>query len=425
MTQAAVLAGLVALAATVLLTGLVVRFASALGVLDDPATRLHPACLHTRPIPRGGGVALFAAIVGTACLFLPHDRVLVAIVLGASVVALIGYLDDVRANIHPYSRLLGQLVAAGLLLAGGVLFREIPEGLDVLGITPYLSHEGALASLTLGALSVIWTVGLMNAVSWSSGVDGQISGVVVIAAFALACMGQQLGGGQGDSLPFVLATITAGAYAGFFLWHVYPQRIMPGFGGATLAGFLLAAASMLDMRLVPALVTLLAVPLIDAGWIVLKRTFTGHNPVWGDASHLHHQLLAIGWSRQEVAFFYWLATTLFGLLIFSVGIRAHAVACGAILGLACAIITWFNSAAEDARQERGPVGAGDRFAAGLSTRSRRNQARAKTRNDVDNVVTFDARPRLRGQSPGIARHSGAMIRLAAGRRGGWGPHQGS
>jgi UDP-GlcNAc:undecaprenyl-phosphate/decaprenyl-phosphate GlcNAc-1-phosphate transferase len=89
-------------------------------------------------------------------------------------------------------------------------------------------------------------------------------------------------------------------------WSFYPQKIMPGYGGGTLAGMILASLSILAGAKLATTGLLLIVPLVDGVWAITRRIATRHSPVWGDRQHLHHQLLAFGWKKWQVAIFYYL-----------------------------------------------------------------------------------------------------------------------
>lgn len=304
------------------LTPVVVRFAHALGILDNPKLRPHPAKLHSAPIPRGGGIPLYLAILFTSLLFLPVDQRLMGILLGGAVIVFVGFLDD-RRDINPYGRLVSQLFAAALVVLSGIgiAFISNPFGSGTID----LSHP-QIAFFFLGEMrhiwvlsalfATIWIIGLMNAVSWSSGVDGQLSGFAAISAMVIAILSLRFSADITQWPITVLASIVFGAFLGFLPWHVYPQKIMPGFGGATLAGFMLAVLSVLATAKVGTLLLLLAIPVADAFYILIRRVLSGKSPVWGDRGHLHHRLLDAGWSRSQVAMFYWAGTGLLGILAF-------------------------------------------------------------------------------------------------------------
>src|SRR3989344_1496258 len=144
-------------------TFIVIKNAGRLGIMDDPAKRAHPAKLHQQPIPSGGGLAVFEAILLTAIVFLPIDSRLAGILFGASFVVAIGFLDD-RRSLNPYLRLGVQFLAAGAVVISGI------------GITYATNPLGGLIHFDpvfFAAFTFVWIVGLMNAVNWSSGVDGQ------------------------------------------------------------------------------------------------------------------------------------------------------------------------------------------------------------------------------------------------------------
>jgi UDP-GlcNAc:undecaprenyl-phosphate GlcNAc-1-phosphate transferase len=101
---------------------------------------------------------------------------------------------------------------------------------------------------------------------------------------------------------------------GFLPWNFYPQKIMPGFSGSTLAGYMLAVLSILSTTKVGTLIVVLGVPLVDTGYTIVRRILSGKSPVWGDRGHLHHKLLDMGLSKRQVSIFYWATAALLGLI---------------------------------------------------------------------------------------------------------------
>ncbi|OGY10938.1 MAG: hypothetical protein A3A58_02905 [Candidatus Blackburnbacteria bacterium RIFCSPLOWO2_01_FULL_41_27] len=304
---------------SLLVTPLIIKLAPVLKIIDDPKIRRHPAILHTKPTPRGGGIPLFLAIAAASLIFLPQDGRLLAILLGGLVVVIIGFLDD-RRDSSPYMRLVAQFLSAGIVVASGIgiSFITNPFGgiIDLSGFQINFSLLGVEHSLWIfsALFGLVWIVALMNAVSWSSGVDGQLSGFAAISALVIAVFSLQYSADITQWPVTILAAITFGAFAGFLPWHAYPQKIMPGFGGATLAGYMLAVLSILTTAKVGILLVVLAIPVVDAGYSIVRRLMSGKSPVWGDKKHLHHRLLDAGFSRQKVAIFYWISTTILGIL---------------------------------------------------------------------------------------------------------------
>lgn len=316
----AIIPGVVSLILAYLLTPLVIKLAKRFNIIDDPKTNKHIKVIHTYPVPRAGGLATFIAIVVVSVIFLPISKPLAGILAGAAVITLVGILDD-KYNLNPYLRLFLGFVAALFPIAAGIgiAFVSKPGG----GIID-LSHPRIVFDL-LGETRSIWILSDLFALFWivfimnmlnmgAKGVDGQLPGVVVIAAGAIAAMSLKYQGDTSQWLIISLAAITSGAYLGFLPWNFYPQKIMPGYSGSTLAGYLLAVLAILSTTKVGILTVVLGVPLIDTGYTIIRRMVSGKSPVWGDRGHLHHKLLAAGWGKRRVAVFYWFITLLLGIL---------------------------------------------------------------------------------------------------------------
>ncbi|HCR35571.1 hypothetical protein A2130_02525 [Candidatus Woesebacteria bacterium GWC2_33_12] len=288
------------------LTPVVIKFAKRLKIIDDPKKSNHPKVIHTKPTPRGGGIPIFFAILTTTLLFIPIDKHLIAILMGAFVIFVMGFLDD-RYNLNPYLRLfLGLLGALIPILSGiGISFLTNPLGGIIDLSNPIISDIFAL----------VWIVFMMNMLNMGAkGIDGQLSGVTIISAITITALSFTYSADITQWSVIILTSTVAGAFLGFFPWHKYPQKIMPGYGGATLAGYMLAIASILSTTKVGTLIVVLGIPLIDTSYTVLRRIISGKSPVWGDRSHLHHKLLDSGFSKKQVSQVYWSLTSILGVL---------------------------------------------------------------------------------------------------------------
>ena len=289
-----------------LITFVVIKYAKKLKIMDDPKKSNHPKTIHTIPTPRGGGIPIFLALLVTSLVFIPIDKHLLSILIGALIISVMGHLDDVY-NLNPYVRLiLGGIAAIIPILAGiGISFLTNPLGGIIDLSNPLFSDIFAL----------IWIVFMMNMVNMGAkGIDGQLSGVTVIAALTIAALSFNYSTDITQWSVILISAITAGAFLGLFLWHKFPQKIMPGYGGSTLAGYLLAIASILSTTKVGTLIVVLGIPLIDTGYVVIRRILSGKSPVWGDRGHLHHRLLDYGLSKKQVSQVYWSATSILGIL---------------------------------------------------------------------------------------------------------------
>jgi UDP-GlcNAc:undecaprenyl-phosphate GlcNAc-1-phosphate transferase len=308
-----------------LLTPVVIGLAKRWGMVDDPKVHKHEKVVHTYAVPRAGGLAIAAGLLVAVGWWLPVDKHLLGILGGAGVALVVGLIDD-KMDISPYWRLFGGNLLAALVVIGsgiGIAFLSNPFGTsagEVIDLS-WLRWEfwflGEMRSIWVLAdvFAILWIVGLMNIVGMGAGgIEGQYPGVVAIAATVIGLLSLRFSADITQWPVVVLAGITAGAYLGFLPWNWYPQKIMPGYSGKSLGGFLLAVMAILSTAKVGTLLVVLGVPLIDVGWAVVRRVSQGKSPVWGDRGHLHHKLLDSGWSKRQVVLFYWGVTALLGVL---------------------------------------------------------------------------------------------------------------
>ena len=319
-TTLAFIPGLVAFVITILATPLVIKLAYKFKVVDDPKINKHVKVIHKYPVPRMGGLATFLAILVTSLIFLPPDKHLVGILIGGTLITLIGILDD-KYNLNPYLRLLlGLFAALAPIAAGiGIAFISNPGGGIIDLSYPQIVFNLLGKERSIWVLSdlfgLFWIIFIMNMLNMGAkGIDGQLPGVVVISAITIAAMSLKFSADITQWPIITLAAILAGAYLGFLPWNFYPQKIMPGYGGSTLAGYILAILTILSTTKVGILMVVLGVPLIDTGYVIIRRIFSGKSPVWGDRGHLHHRLLDIGWGKRRIAVFYWAITAFLGFI---------------------------------------------------------------------------------------------------------------
>ncbi|EKD62780.1 MAG: undecaprenyl-phosphate alpha-N-acetylglucosaminyltransferase, partial [uncultured bacterium] len=195
----------------------------------------------------------------------------------------------------------------------GIGFINNPFGTGIIDLAKY--------PILSDLIALFWIVFLMNILNMGAkGVDGQLSGTVAVAAIVIGILSLKFSADIAQWPVIILASITAGSFLGFLPWHIYPQKIMPSFSGSNLAGFMLAILSILSTTKVGTLAVVLGVPIIDTGYTIIRRIASGKSPVWGDRGHLHHKLLDNGWSKRQVAIFYWVVTAVLG--VFSLSLNA-------------------------------------------------------------------------------------------------------
>src|SRR3989304_1853048 len=303
-----------------LITPYVIKASYKLGIVDDPKKNKHPKVIHTYPVPRGGGLAIFLAFLISALIFLPFDKHLKGIIAGAIILTVLGIADD-KYKLNPYFRLFMQFVAVSMpVVAGiGIPFINNPLTSGIIDLSqPQISFE-ILGRHSIWIISdlfaILWILVLMNFLNMGAkGVDGQLPGVTAIAAATIAVLSLKFSADITEWPVIILAVITSGAFLGFLPYNMYPQRIMPSFSGSTLAGYLLGVLSILSTTKVGTLLVVLGIPLIDTGYTIVRRIASGKSPVWGDRGHLHHKLLDMGLSKKQVSYFYWTSTAILGIM---------------------------------------------------------------------------------------------------------------
>ena len=341
------LPGSIAFLVCFLATPLVIKLAKRFGLIDDPKKRFHPAHTHRGIIPRAGGLAIYLGLITASWFFLPINKIVLGILTGTSIVVVIGLIDDYK-DLSPYFRFLTNIAAAAIVVGAGVGIPYInnPFGgivrLDTLRLTfNFLGTHSLLVWADLFA--IFWLVWCMNMINWSKGVDGQMPGFVAISAIILGLLSLRFSHHDlSQQTVTVLSFITAGAFLGFLPWNFYPQKIMPGYGGGTLAGLLLGVLSILSFGKLGTAVLVLGVPLIDAGYTMVRRIVLFKSPFRGDRGHLHHKLLSLGWGRRRIALFYWLVSAILGLVAINLGSQQKLLAFVLLLTILGGILLWLS-----------------------------------------------------------------------------------
>lgn len=283
---------LLAIGSTPIMRRLALRYA----VVDMPSGRK----IHTAPVPLLGGAAIYISFVLVLLFFgdLFYINQFVGIFVGATFMSLMGVIDD-RWGLGSYVKLVGQLLAAALLIFSGVQVQIFGGWLDI-------------------AITILWVVGITNALNLLDNMDGLSGGIAMIAAVfftLLAAMSHQY-------LVGALAAALAGACAGFLIYNWNPAHIFMGDTGSLFLGFLLSAVA-IKLRfpsnsvtvtwMIPLLV--LAVPIFDSSLVFISRLRRGKNPLTtAGKDHVSHRLARLTGSRREAVLLCYLIAGAIGLL---------------------------------------------------------------------------------------------------------------
>ncbi len=325
------------------LTWLTLNGYRGLGLVDRSTKKDHPKHNHERPVPRGGGIPIFFSLLVVVALFMGFDRQMGGIFLGGGILLILGVLDDVF-DLSPYLRLGLGMVAAGVVVMSGIKIRYVsnPFGEGVINL-------GGWWGEVLTGLWILWGMNFVN--MGAKGLDGQLPGVVVIAASVMGSLSFRFVNDVTAWPSAFLAFALAGAYLGFLGFNVYPQKIMPGWGGGSLAGYFLAVIAILSGAKLATALIVLGVPFCDVVYAIVRRLYHKRSPVWGDDKHLHHFLLKLGWSKRKVAAFYWLVTAGLGGLALNLSSEAKVYAMILIGVSVGGGLLWLNYLISLSRQE--------------------------------------------------------------------------
>ena len=269
------------------------------GAIDYPSERK----LHLAPTPKLGGLGILGGVLVAGLLFLPDDTESHAILIGAVAIAWVGVLDDVF-ELPAAPKLLGQVVAVVIPVSVGVTVDNFTFpffGRLTPGTVDLLTLPGGGVIHLGDVLTVLGIVAIINVINLIDGVDGLAAGVAVISGITLATIALSLD----RTAAGVLAALTAGAALGYLRWGFPPASTFMGDTGSNLLGYLLGAVAVQGALKTNAVIALflpliiLAVPILDTGFVVAKRLKYGRPIYKADRWHFHHRMADIGFSQRR------------------------------------------------------------------------------------------------------------------------------
>lgn len=310
-TKDVLLIVLTTFAFTALFIPIVKKIAQFIGAMDIPNERK----VHKKPIPRLGGLGIYAGFLLGYMLFGVHSVQMNAILIGSFIILVTGIFDDIKPIPAKY-KLLGQIAGASVIpLYGGIILKDV----SAFGL--YLDF-GILAY----PITIIFIVAIINCINLIDGLDGLSSGISSIYFLTVGIIAMLLKNSNG--LDVILTFIMLGSTLGFLAHNFHPAKIFMGDSGSMFLGYIIAVIALLGFKnitltsfIIPML--LLAIPIMDTLFAILRRIIN-HKPLsMPDKNHLHHQLLRLRLSQTKTVLVIYLVDILFAMasIIYAVGNR--------------------------------------------------------------------------------------------------------
>lgn len=290
---------LLALVIAVIATPVSMKLAKLWGAIAYPGGR-H---VHSRPIPRLGGLAVYAAfwiaILVTVLVTHVWDDSIWGLLIGSTIILLVGIWDDIR-EIRPLFKLLWQIVSAAVLVFFG--FSMNVTSLPIIGPLIGVVDVGILGLSAIGILLMLfWVVGLVNTVNISDGLDGLAAGICFMVTLLLFWCANGIG-----QLPAAHLTLAlAGALLGFLFFNFPPARVFMGDSGSMFLGYIIGGISIMGLLKTATILGLvfplliLGMPVTDLTFAIIRRKLRGQSMATADRGHLHHRLLDAGLTQRQ------------------------------------------------------------------------------------------------------------------------------
>lgn len=288
---------------TLAITPILIKFSLKINATDKPNHRK----MHTDPIPTLGGLVIFLSFMIGLFILQPSSTYHLSIICGAILIIALGTIDDLY-DLSPKIKFIVQLIAAFLVVFWGGLqveFINLPFGGQV--------EFGFLSSL----ITILWIVGVTNAMNLIDGLDGLAAGVSSIALFTIASMAIVMG----DIYVATMALVLFFSTIGFLPYNFFPAKIFMGDTGALFLGYMISVLALLGFKNVTIIsfvipIFILAVPISDT-LIAMVRRYINKQPMSSpDSSHLHHRLIQFGLTHKQSVLFIYILSGMFSIAAF-------------------------------------------------------------------------------------------------------------
>ncbi len=315
-------------------TPVAMTLANKLGAIDMPGVKGTDSerHLHARPTPRMGGLAIYLGCCFSILLFIPMGQKMASMMIGASIIVVVGILDDIH-DLKATHKLIAQLICAGIAVAGG-------NRITFFSSLTSLSDD---SRIHLGLLSIpvtlLWIVLITNAVNLIDGLDGLAAGISTISAISLVVISLAY---SNASVALVMGAL-AGSCIGFLPYNAStPAKIFMGDTGSTFIGYILAVGSIQGLFKFYAVISfvipflMLGLPIFDICYAVILRISHGENPMKADRKHVHYRLIDMGFSKKETVAVLYICSAILGVTAVTICTTSLARALVVFLALAAA-----------------------------------------------------------------------------------------
>ena len=287
---------------TLILVFPVKKIAMKYGFVDSPNSRK----IHKRVMPTLGGLAMFLGTAFGMLYLRPEHPELHSIIFGAILITGVGIIDD-KFQIRPLTKLIGQLGAATIAISGGVIIEKIT--LPFIGLIEF--NQGFAIVIT-----VLWIVGITNAINLIDGLDGLASGVTTIGLISILAMSII----DSNIIVIYLASLLIATNIGFLFHNFYPAKIYMGDTGSMFLGYSIAVISTLGLFknvtlfsfIIP--IIILAIPIFDTLFSIVRRVVAGESILKADRKHIHYRLLESGFSHRSTVLIIYGFAAIFGII---------------------------------------------------------------------------------------------------------------
>jgi len=340
-------------ALSALLVGRTIVLSRRLGLLDQTG----PRKIHKTPVPRAGGVAVFAAfVVGLTFSFsldivrFPRETERLLLLLGAATLIVAVMIYDDAIGIAPLPKLGWQIGAALLVIVPRV--RGENHGIVIEQFNAPVIGVIEVPIVIAFGLTLFWIVGMMNTLNWVDGLDGLAASVTLVVCTILFAHTYFWPREDPQFTVSILPLVLAAAVIGFLPFNWHPARIILGDAGANFLGFALAVAAIIGGAKIATAILALGLPVLDVAWVIVYRIAHGRSPLNADRGHLHHRLLDNGWSQAQIVLFVAGTSLLFGMSSLLLPSREAKLAAIVALGLVLVVILVMMALRDQRRTDR-------------------------------------------------------------------------